>query len=504
MILRTLSVSCVATILLVGFSCTSDLGRDVRIREPVRPPCVAIPGTDRDPCGPESDRIAQPSNAHYRLVEPPLPLNPEWIYRREWKTHGLRTPQVVVRGVVAPGSSRCSEIRAHNFGSHDYGLIPMESPFTSDICHFDVDVSEYLVGLGPFRLTLIVEWHNAVDRTRSDYGTADYFGEVAAPIRDRFEGAEYIFELTSPPDFAFGDWMWYHSWKVLRRTDGTIVGRSGLWWASSGTTDIEDWEIPLDQLQPKLKAAHATVAAEYGGRITDEPDSPVLVTDAGRPHLLAQLRELGAYDAPDFTPVPAPPAPIPPIEPGDVTASQPNDDGGILISWSASPSGDAVGYKIVRRVPKGEFVTVVADTESTATTYTDTSAPMTAGATYIYRVLALNEYGESIASNRATVELPGPDAPADLTATYSNGDVVLTWLQPGVIQPSCYRIYRRAQGEQSFAKVENCWRYDLRTWTDEDVASGTRYIYRLVPMINTIESGVMESSNTSRASIRVP
>ena len=76
------------------------------------------------------------------------------------------------------------------------------------------------------------------------------------------------------------------------------------------------------------------------------------------------------------------------------------------MTWEMSSDSNLSGYKIVRRVPKGEFVTVVADTGSTDTTYTDTSAPMTAGTTYIYRAIALNEYGESMSSNRARVRVP--------------------------------------------------------------------------------------------------
>ena len=492
----------VSMLVLLAISCRLGGAQvaEVRIFDSARPPCNQLPGSDRDPCertleaGSSTD---SDSNTYY-VETPPLPLDPEWLYRSEWSRQGVRTPQIVVRGIVAPGSARCSEVRAYHYGGSDHGSWGVDSERTLEVCHVDVNASEYLVGSGPSRFPLLIRWYRSVLRTGSDYGTTTYFEDRAAPFRASMEGSERIFELTGPYDFAWGDWTAVHTWDVQRKTDGTIVGVSGMWRRYSGHSDIEDWEYPLDELQRKLKAAHATVAAEHGGRISDEPDSPMLVTDASRENLLGQLRELGAYDAPGITPVPAPPAPIPPVEPGELAASPPNDAGGIPLSWTAPDSGIVSGYKVVRRVPKGEFVTVVADTGSTATTYTDTSAPMTAGVTYIYRVLALNEYGESLASNRATVELPGPDAPADFTATNYEGDVVLTWTQPGVIMPSCYRIYRRAQGEQSFEWVVNCWSADLRSWRDDDVESGTRYIYRIVPMI-----GSTESDATARASITV-
>ena len=498
-----LAVACSVSLLILSTaSCVSDEtnSSEIRFVDGVRPACAPVPGSDRDPCQREFTPISLPgqNSAGHGLKVPPLPVDPEWLYRQEWSRQGVTTPQVVLRGVVAQNSARCSEVGAYHIGSDWYGLIEQDSATARIVCHVDVDVSEYLVGSGPSRLTIIPYWHRSVPTDTSGYGTSEYFAEMTSPIRDGLEGFEFVFELALPHDLAWGEWVHVHSWDLLRRPDGTIVGRAIMWTLFEGTTDVTDWEIPLDELQSKLKAAHAKVAAEHGGRISDEPDSPMLVTDAGRDSLLGQLRTLGAYDAPGITPVPAPLAPIPPVEPGDLAVSPPNDAGGIPLSWTAPDSGLVTGYKVVRRVPKGEFVTVVADTGSTDTTYTDTSAPMTAGVTYIYRVVALNEYGESLASNRATVELPGPDAPADFTATNYEGDVVLTWTQPGVIMPSCYRIYRRAQGEQSFEWIVNCWSAELRYYNDDDVLSGTRYIYRIVPMIGYTESGA-----TARASVRV-
>ena len=501
-LMLVMSCAVVSVLILFGAACVAPYAKltGLGVGETVRPPCAPVAGSDRDPC-----EISEVSNsgtgrnlAGYSLTAPPLPFNPEWLYRAEWEQGGHRTPQIVVRGVVALNSARCSEVGAYNFGDGDNGIVSAESASALVVCHVEVDVSEYLIGSGPSRIPVVASWRAFVSRSSPGFGSAAYFDEFAAPIRDALEGYEYVIELALPPNMAWGEWRMVHSWSLQRLTDGTIVASAAMSAAFSGTTDAEDWEIPLDELVPKLKVAHATVAAEYGGRISDEPGSPMLVTDASRESLLGQLRTLGAYDVPGITPVPAPPAPIPPVEPGDLTASPPNEAGGIPLSWTAPDSGMVSGYKVVRRVPKGEFVTVVADTGSTDTTYTDTSAPMTAGVTYIYRVLALNEYGESLASNRATVELPGPDAPTDFTATNYEGDVVLTWTQPGVIMPSCFRIYRRAQGEQSFEWIVNCWSAELRYYNDDDVVSGTRYIYRIVPMIGYTESGA-----TARASVRV-
>ena len=275
--------------------------------DPIRPACAPVPGSDRDPCEPSQNSVAgsDENRDTYFSGRTPFPFTPEWLYRTEWGDGGFGTPQLVIRGVV-PASARCSEVRAYNFGGGDHGFTSPESQVALELCHIEVDVSEYLVGSGPSRLTVIVGWDASVYRNVEGYGSVAYFAEAAAPIRDGLEGREYIFELALPPDMAWGDWRMLHSWQLQKAADGTITAISAMSVLSADGSDIEDFEFPIDELQQKLKAAHAKVAAEYGGRISDEPDSPMLVTDASRESLLAQLRELGAYDAPGITPAPAP------------------------------------------------------------------------------------------------------------------------------------------------------------------------------------------------------
>ena len=503
-----LAVACSVSLLILSTaSCVFDEtnSSEIRFVDGVRPACFELPDSPNPPCARrEQWEIATYPEIHGYFdheVLSRLPLQVEDEYRKYWTgDHGLGTPQVILRGTVLPGSTRCSVIGAVLLDASSHHIYPAGSESIDEICHFNIAVNEYIVGGGPSALPVVAGWRARVVRDVDGYGSAAYFDQVEAPIRDAMEGIEFIFDLRRPHNMAYADWEYSVQglWDVQRKDDGEIVGVSMWGGIFAPISDISDFEHPLQELQNMMRAAHRKLAGEFEGRIGNSEDSPMLATDASRESLLAQLRELGAYDVPGITPVPAPPAPIPPVEPGELTASPPNEAGGIPLSWTAPDYGNVTSYKVVRRVPKGEFVTVVADTGSTDTMYTDTSAPMTAGVTYIYRVLALNEYGESLASNRATVELPGPDAPADFTATNYEGDVVLTWTQPGVIMPSCYRIYRRAQGEQSFEWVVNCWSAELRSWRDDDVVSGTRYIYRIVPLIGSTESGA-----TARASVRV-
>ena len=85
-------------------------------------------------------------------------------------------------------------------------------------------------------------------------------------------------------------------------------------------------------------------------------------------------------------------------------------DSRVTLSWTA-PAEDAEsvdGYEILRRRPmEGEttLATLVADTESTATTYTDATANE-AGVRYVYRVKALRGDEVSLWSNFDIIDLP--------------------------------------------------------------------------------------------------
>ena len=89
----------------------------------------------------------------------------------------------------------------------------------------------------------------------------------------------------------------------------------------------------------------------------------------------------------------------PPAKPTGLTATV-NADGHIVLSWTAPNDDSITGYQVLRRLPsEGEsaLLVYVADTESTATTFTDTG--VTAGVTHVYRVKAINAAGLSGWSN---------------------------------------------------------------------------------------------------------
>ena len=95
---------------------------------------------------------------------------------------------------------------------------------------------------------------------------------------------------------------------------------------------------------------------------------------------------------------------------------------GVTLSWTA-PAGTVDGYEILRRRPlqdETELATLVDNTGSSATSYTDTSAT-TLGERYIYRVKAIRGDNRSEMSQPVRIDFPTtpPPTPTPIRATAS-------------------------------------------------------------------------------------
>ena len=99
----------------------------------------------------------------------------------------------------------------------------------------------------------------------------------------------------------------------------------------------------------------------------------------------------------------------PPAQPTGLTATATN--GQVVLTWDDPGDDSITGYRIRRRMRRGgnygTWSTLVADTGSAATTYTDDSVGT--NARYAYRIKAINDYGVSgISTRSAWVRIDAP------------------------------------------------------------------------------------------------
>ena len=200
---------------------------------------------------------------------------------------------------------------------------------------------------------------------------------------------------------------------------------------------------------------------------------------------------------PDPTPTPEPEATPQDLAPASLTAEL-VDDGGVSLSWDApaEDAGSVTGYEILRAQGGAELATLVEDTESTSTAYTDATATEP-GETYAYRVIALRGEGQSQGSNQAEVLIPhSPEdlAPGNLTAEVVDDGVALSWDAPAEDAESVtgYEVYRAwtAADEGTARAVVVETDSAATVWTDRtDKEAGVRHAYRVRALRDAERSG---------------
>ena len=175
----------------------------------------------------------------------------------------------------------------------------------------------------------------------------------------------------------------------------------------------------------------------------------------------------------------------PPAKPRGLSATASHDS--VTLTWDDPQDDSITGYVILRRVREndvgGEFSELVADTSTAATTYTDNTAA--ASTTYTYRIKAINGAGTSERSRWFHIDIPAapvPDKPTGLSATATHDQVVLTWDDPGDDSITGYVILRRHRYDDPkghFDELVADTGTAATTYTDDTVAAGTSYTYRI-------------------------
>lgn len=171
----------------------------------------------------------------------------------------------------------------------------------------------------------------------------------------------------------------------------------------------------------------------------------------------------------------------------------------VRLSWTDNAKNES-GYVLERRVDKSPVgFESRAKLAGDVTTFVDTDVQP--GSTYIYRVFAFNDDGQSDYSNEATATvMPGPitpptlRAPSDLTAAVVGQQVNLRWIDNST--EDGFRVERRA-AQGAYEVIATVAR-EATSFADATVASGAIYFYRVKAFSTARES---EPSNEIRVAL---
>ena len=179
------------------------------------------------------------------------------------------------------------------------------------------------------------------------------------------------------------------------------------------------------------------------------------------------------------------------------------------LDWDppARDGGSAItGYRIEYSTDVDDWRDLEENTERTATRYVHRNADP--GATYYYRVRAINDVGESEPSNvaRATTEATVPDAPTGLVARAEGEDRIdLSWTPPAFDGGSVVTGYRieASYGGINWVVLTEHTQSTATTWSHEDLEPATEATYR-VAAVNVKGHGGYSNMATARTDATVP
>ena len=312
---------------------------------------------------------------------------------------------------------------------------------------------------------------------------------------------------------------WYHIDTPAApepETDPADLAPDNLAVALTGGQVVLSWDPPAETagsvtgyeiLRGEGADEPVTLTADTGSAATTYTDATATTASANYAYSVKAIRDGERSQASGEAVVQLPPA-----VPTGVLSAAAHDY--VLLSWNDPQDGAITGYRILRADvvdgAPGEFATMIADTGSAATGYTDTTVE--AERSYVYRVQAIGPGGLSGPSADLTTNTPpapvavvvttaDPHAPSNLAAELADGQVVLSWDPPAEDADTVtgYEILR-AEGQGELATLAADTGNADTNYTDATVASsGASYAYRVKAIRDEERSG---ASNEARVQLK--
>ena len=146
------------------------------------------------------------------------------------------------------------------------------------------------------------------------------------------------------------------------------------------------------------------LVADTGTAATSYTDDTVSA-ETRYTYRIKAINGAGTSERSRWSHIDTPAAPVP-DKPTGLSGTASHD--AITLTWDDPGDDSITGYVILRRVREnntgGDFSVLVANTGSAATTYIDDT--VAAGATYTYRIKAINEHGVSERSSWFHIDIP--------------------------------------------------------------------------------------------------
>jgi len=166
-----------------------------------------------------------------------------------------------------------------------------------------------------------------------------------------------------------------------------------------------------------------------------------------------------------------------PATPGDLVAQVYSNPWSVELNWIDNSINES-GFIIERENPLADIFEVVDTVSQNVTTYLDTTVTI---ATYIYRVKAFNDVGESPYSDTAQVVVPVELN--SFTATLVKNGVLLTWITASEINNMGFEVQKRINGYWSVLDFVKGHGSSTSThtynFTDDKPQRGMENIFRL-------------------------